>query len=115
MEDTQHVENKVGHSKVKRLFRISVAVIWYLFNKAMDAMEGNWRIIKQESDLFLGTLFTILGVFGFHSGKYCDGNTADYLSCTRPTTFYYYGWLEIALIVAGVFFILLWFQKRRTQ
>ena len=111
MEDTQE-----GHyspeGRVKRVFRVTLIVIWWAFDKMMDGVEGNWAIIRRESDLFLGALFTILGVFGFHSGKYCDGNTADYLSCTRPTTFYYYGWVEIICIVIGVFCILLWFQKR---
>jgi hypothetical protein len=45
------------------------------------------------------------------SGKYCDGNAADYLACTRPTTYYYYNGFEIFLIIAGIFLILLWFQK----
>lgn len=113
MENTQEAEYRpVQKSRVKRMWRISVAIVWYVFDRLMDSMEENWRIVRREADLFFGTLLTLLGVFGFHSGKYCDGNTADYLSCTRPTTFYYYGWLELFCIIMGTFFIILWFQKR---
>jgi hypothetical protein len=87
---------------------------WILstFDHVMDALEVDWKIIKQQSDLFLGALLFLLGLLDFHSGKYCDGNTADYLSCTRPVTYYYYTWLEMILIILGVTLILLWFMKR---
>jgi len=78
----------------------------------MDAAEEDWAIIREQSHLFLGALLLLLGLLDFHSGKYCDGNTADYLSCTRPVTYYYYTWLEIILIILGVMLILLWFMKR---
>ncbi len=114
MENIQENEYRpVKPNRMKRMIRISVAVFWYAVDRFMSGVEENWTIIRRESDLFLGTLFTLLGIFGFHSGKYCDGNTADYLSCTRPTTYYYYGWLEIICIIVGTFFILLWFQKRQ--
>lgn len=112
MENQQEEPRMVPEGRMRRIFRKTLIVLWRVSNKMMDAIEVNWAIIKRESDLFLGALLTLLGVFGFHSGKYCDGNTADYLSCTRPTTFYYYGWLEIICIIVGVFFILLWLQKR---
>jgi len=82
------------------------------FDRLMDALEYDWVIIRREYDIFLGALLFLTGLLDFHSGKYCDGNTADYLSCTRPVTFYYYTWLEIILIILGVGFILLWFMKR---
>jgi hypothetical protein len=84
-----------------------------LFDRAIDAGEVNLMIIRRESDLFLGTLLTILGTLNFHSGRYCDGNTADYLSCTRPVTYYYFTWFETGLIIVGIFFIMLWFLKRQ--
>ena len=87
---------------------------WFLtaFDRLMDAAEEDWAIIREQSHLFLGALLLLLGLLDFHSGKYCDGNTADYLSCTRPVTYYYYTWLEIILIILGVMLILLWFMKR---
>jgi hypothetical protein len=87
---------------------------WFLivFDRTMDTLEEDWAIVRQQSDLFLGALLFLLGLLDFHSGKYCDGNTADYLSCTRPVTYYYYTWLEIILIILGVILILLWFMKR---
>jgi len=118
MEDIREVQierqsERVPQGRVKRWFVIAVAIFWYATDCLMDATEDNWRIIRRESDLFLGTALTLLGIFSFHSGKYCDGNTADYLSCTRPTTFYYYGWIETILIIIGVTLILLWFFKPR--
>jgi hypothetical protein len=82
------------------------------FDRAVDALEEDWAIIRAQSDLFLGMLLFLVGLLDFHSGKYCDGNTADYLSCTRPVTYYYYTWLEMILIILGITFILLWFMKR---
>jgi hypothetical protein len=84
-----------------------------LFDRFVDAGELDLHIMRRESDLFFGVLLFILGLLNFHSGRYCDGNTADYLSCTRPVTYYYYTWLEVMLIVVGIFFMLLWFLKRR--
>jgi len=84
-----------------------------IFDRVMDGLEEDWKIVRHESDLFLGMLLFLLGLLDFHSGKYCDGNTADYLSCTRPVTYYYYTWLEMILIILGVTFILLWFMKRK--
>ena len=73
----------------------------------------NFQIMRREGDLFIGAMLTAVGIFHFRSDKFCDGNSVDYLSCTRPSSFHYYGGLEIALIVAGIFFILLWFLKRK--
>lgn len=79
----------------------------------VDAAGSRIRIIRREADLFLGSALFFLGLLGFESDRYCDGNPADYLSCTRPTTFYYFDLLDIALIVAGVFFILFWLLHER--
>ena len=83
----------------------------YLF----DVVEENLFIMRREAHLFAGTFFIILGMLNFSSNKYCDGNTAEYLSCTRPTTYYYYGWLQVAFVILGVFLILLWVLKRRER
>ncbi len=71
------------------------------------------RYILLETELFLGAALLAIGTFGFESDKYCDGNTADYLSCTRPSTFYYYDWLDVTLIVLGIFFVLVWVLRNR--
>lgn len=81
----------------------------------LDWLENRLKIMIQEKDLFLGTLFFILGFFNFHSGKYCDGNAADYLSCTRPVTYYYYTWIEMILVILGVFLVMLWFLQRNRR
>jgi SNF family Na+-dependent transporter len=78
-----------------------------------DAVEEYIEIMRREATLFAGTFFVIVGMLSFSSNKYCDGNTAEYLSCTRPTTYYYYGSFQIALVILGVFLVLLWVLKRR--
>jgi hypothetical protein len=80
----------------------------YIYDVVLDAAAEDWKLLKRDARVFVGTLFLVIGVFGFSSGKYCDGNTADYLSCTRPSTYYYYDKLHILLIILGVFFILFW-------
>ena len=72
---------------------------------------ANWGVIRKEADLFFGTAITIVGMLGFSAGRYCDGNTAEYLSCTRPSSFYYFDALHITLVIIGVFYIALWFRK----
>lgn len=103
------------HEGGNRFRRIGRSVWGYsvaLFERAIDGLEVDIKIMRHESDAFLGAFLFLMGVLNFHSGRYCDGNTADYLSCTRPVTYYYFTWLEIACIVIGVFFIMLWFMKR---
>jgi hypothetical protein len=73
------------------------------------------RHLLLETELFLGTALVAIGFLSFESDKYCDGNTADYLSCTRPSTYYYFDWLDIALIIAGIFFIFFWLLKTREE
>jgi hypothetical protein len=87
--------------------------IAFFVNRAIDGLLNTFRLILREFELFLGAALFIVGFFGFNSDKYCDGNTADYLSCTRPSTFYYFDWIDITLIVLGVFFMLAWHLKRR--
>lgn len=66
-----------------------------------------------EFELFFGSVLLAAGLLGFESDKYCDGNTADYLSCTRPSTFYFYDAIDITLVVLGVFFIFFWILGRK--
>lgn len=69
------------------------------------------RYLLTETELFLGLALFTVGLLSFESDKYCDGNTADYLSCTRPSTFYYFDWIDISLIVIGIFLITIWVLK----
>ena len=98
-------------------FKVTARRAWVATFRFLDALldiaETDWAIMKREGDLFLGALIGLLGLLNVQSGKYCDGNTSDYLSCTRPTTYYYYNGLEVALIIIGVFLILLWWMKRQ--
>ncbi len=98
---------------VKTAVRFMTLLVHYLFDRLVSATTANTLIILREIDLFIGTAFLAVGLFSFESDKFCDGNTADYLSCTRPSTFYYFDSLDLFLIVAGLFFILLWWLKGR--
>ena len=113
MEETESGSERAPENRFKVIARRLWIATFNMFDRIMDVVEADWKIIKREGDLFGGTFLLLLGLLNIESGKYCDGNTADYLSCTRPTTYYYYNGLEIALIIIGVFLILLWFQKRK--
>lgn len=91
-----------------KVWHALVALLDALFDSALYNMAIMWR----EFDLFFGATLFFCGLFGFSPDKFCDGNTADYLSCTRPTAYYHYDALHITLIVVGATFILLWFLKK---
>ena len=114
MEES-HSSKGIRGGSIKRSLRTTWVVIQYLFDRFADAMAENVFVIGREGDLFFGTALTLLGILSFQSSKFCDGNTADYLSCTRPTAYHYYGAPQIIIIIVGVFFILFWFLKRRTR
>lgn len=99
--------------------RAKAHTVWisieFLSVQLVEAIERDIAIIRHEADLFVGTLFLLLGGLNWSTGKYCDGNTADYLSCTRPDAYYYYSAFAVALIVLGVFLILIWAVKKRTN
>jgi hypothetical protein len=69
-------------------------------------------LVKKNAMLFFGNALFFLGVFGFSRGKYCDGNTANYLDCTNPAAYYYYGPFALAAILLGSFFATAWFLKK---
>jgi hypothetical protein len=113
MEETFMTSNRTPKNKFVWYTRIAWLTILHVLDLVVDMIEHDWAIVKREGDLFFGTLLFLVGFLNVQSGKYCDGNTSDYLSCTRPTTYYYYNGFEVALIIIGVVFILLWFMKRR--
>ncbi len=90
-----------------------VAKVMPVFDRLTDIAFDDAQIVKREGQLFFGMTFLLVGLFRFQSGKYCDGNAADYLSCTRPATYYYYGGFEIFLLIIGSFLVTLWLLKRR--
>ena len=103
-------EKKRNPRHMARVFWLSAE---YISVHLAEALSENFQIIRHEANLFMGTGLTLIGFFNWSSAKYCDGNTADYLSCTRPVTYYYYGGLEIAVMVLGVTLILIWYVRNR--
>lgn len=94
-------------------------MIWLTALYAMDQLV-EWlltraRIIRRESDVFLGVFLFLVGALTIHAARFCDGNSADYLSCTRPAVYYYYSGFNSALIIAGVFLVLLWYLSRNRE
>ncbi len=73
-----------------------------------DFFAETLQIIVYAKELFIGAAFTTVGLMNFQSDKFCDGNTADYLSCTRPSTYYYYDWFAITLVLIGITLLLVW-------
>jgi hypothetical protein len=114
MEDK--VEEKLGiFGKVRNTLKMVWLVLQYFFNRAVDALAKDILIIQREADLFLGSALLAVGLLGFESSRYCDGNVNDHISCTRPATYYYFNTWDIALIVLGVFFVLVWYFKSQER
>ncbi len=88
-------------------------LLQYLFDRLLDALARDVVIIQREADLFLGSALGLVGLLGFESARYCDGNLNDYISCTRPATYYYFDTFDIVLIVLGIFFVLVWYFKHK--
>ena len=103
--------------KVWKKIRRTSRLLWYLTlyggDLLVDAIGEYVSIIRQEGELFFGTALLLLGLLSFESSKYCDGNTIEYLSCTRPATYYYFDWLDISCVILGVFFLMFWRIKRQ--
>lgn len=112
MPDEALQSSEIRHRK-QGILGIIVMVVFSFFDHLVESLIDYIRVIVRERELFFGAVLVLLGLLNFNSGKYCDGNAADYLSCTRPATFYYFDWLDITLICIGVVGILLWFMKER--
>ena len=111
-------EIQVGHvseSKWKVVARHAWLVCYRSLDHMMDIAEEDWHIIRREASLFFGAILVIWGVMNIQSNKFCDGNGADYLSCTQPTTYYYYGAIETAAVLIGTLFVLVWFFKHKQK
>lgn len=74
----------------------------------LDAVIRRLAVLWTHVDVFAGSALAVIGILGFDAGKYCDGNTADYLSCTRPAVFYYYSAFDVMCVVVGVWCITFW-------
>lgn len=85
----------------------------YLMDRFGVWIGARVSLIVKEIDLFLGIALFCVGLLGFESGRYCDGNSADYLSCTRPATYYFYDAPHTILIILGVFLIMMWVLRDR--
>ncbi len=95
--------------------RFAWLFLQYLFNRALDALARDLVILQREADLFLGATLSLVGLLGFESARYCDGNLNDYISCTRPATYYYFDKLDVTLLVLGIFFIFVWYFKHKER
>ncbi len=85
-----------------------------MLDHVYEFFVGALSTVARDMELFIGTALTLIGILSIEADKFCDGNTADYLSCTRPSTYYFYSPLDTAIIVIGVFFILIWIRRRRS-
>ena len=112
--DEHHTAHAITPAmRAKRIARIIWLSIVYFFDVLADAIIERAAIMRVEVDLFLGTSLAVLGILSFQTGKYCDGNTADYLSCTRPATYYYYSPVSIIAVVIGISLVLVWVVRRK--
>lgn len=102
-------------SRANKILKTIWLTIAYFFDVLADAIIERFALMQTEIDLFLGAALALFGTFSFQAGKYCDGNTADYLSCTRPATYYYYSPFSIVAVVIGVCLILVWFVRNKRR
>ncbi len=113
MSEISHKEG--ARVKKGNIFRTAWISIEYVVFHFMNGLGETLRVMRRDANLFLGATLALLGLLNWSIGKYCDGNTADYLSCTRPEAYYYYGWFEIVLIIVGVLLVLAWYAKNRRE
>lgn len=110
MEDEGHRSGRISalFAKVRALSR-------FVGSRAVDLFVDDIAVIVANGRVFAGMILFLIGLFGFESDRYCDGNTATYLSCTRPSTYYYFSAFDIFLIVIGATLVLLWLIDRPRQ
>ena len=106
LQRTGRPKRRVGF--VKRIRRIAGAVLSFLHTALYKDMVRVWK----EGRLFVGLGLLIVGLLSFASDRYCDGTVSSHYACTRPTTYYYYPWWSIALVLVGAFLITLWLLRR---
>jgi len=99
---------KQGIHHIGVFFRSGAYYIIDVFVALVHAIRKDMVIIQHAPTLFLGVALTIYGLLSFKSDRYCDGNLADYYSCTRPSTYYYYDGTSITFAILGVFLVIIW-------
>ena len=110
---------KIGHKTTSFGRSIVIVVRRAFFTLGALALFIRDELVRDVQDivlsgrLFLGIALSLVGFLSLASDKYCDGNAANYYTCTRPATYYYYPWWAILLIVIGSFLIVLWFLRRQ--
>jgi len=82
-----------------------------LWEGILHDLERMWDHFR----LFFGITLTTIGLLNFSSGAYCDRAVPDAYNCVRPSTYYYYSWETILVIVLGVTLIILWFLSRKKK
>jgi len=108
--------HKGARKRKKRGFmRMVIRTIFAFLLFVRMKIKDDAIVIFKHNRLFLGLVLLIIGILSFESGKYCDGNSSNFYSCTRPSTYYYYPWWTIVFIVIGSFFIVLWFLRRKVN
>jgi hypothetical protein len=101
-------------SKVRQTARSVRGAAGKGFDTVIGERGPTYRsIARREAELLVGVIFMVTGLMNFSSDRYCDGNPADYFSCTNPTTYYYYDWVTIALVTTGAMLIVLWWLRHR--
>lgn len=98
----------------KYVARGVAARFWRVFDAVWDFVAREWAILAGEGRLYLGIALTLAGVMNFDAGRFCDGNTLDYIACTRPVVYYEYPWWAIALAILGALLLAGWWRNRNS-
>jgi hypothetical protein len=111
LQTNQNVRKRKKRVFMQIFFRTLVAFVLFLQTK----IKNDAVLLFNNTRLFFGLALLLVGLFSFSSGKYCDGNSSNYYSCTRPSTYYYYPWWTIVFITLGSFFVVLWFLRKKSN
>ncbi len=76
-------------------------------------LRGDIRVVARDARIFIGLGLVLTGLLSVASDRYCDGNASSHYTCTRPSTYYFYPWWAILLVIVGSFLIVLWYLRRK--
>lgn len=92
-----------------------VRVVRVLLARFRNALVGDVRTIVRHVHLMGGITCAFIGLLSFSSDRYCDGNTSIGYACTRPSTYYFYPWWAILLVVFGAVGVSVWYVRMRVS
>jgi O-antigen/teichoic acid export membrane protein len=86
-----------------------------IFTRVVRELYVDTRMVVEARYVFFGTALFLVGFFSFASDRYCDGTATTYVACTNPSTFYYYPWWAVGMMVVGAMSLWIWYFRREMR